>query len=168
MFTFPRIGSLTEEEAAEALQMPATSAGVRWADDALSAALEVTGCYPYFLQEFGLHAWDVADGPHAITGDDFNRSVPLSIATLDDNFFRVRAGSSTPSERAYMRAMARLGPGPVRTADVAAQLGRPLSAVSSVREGLIRRALCFAPGRGQIAFTVPLFDQYLKRWLPDS
>jgi hypothetical protein len=168
MFTFPRIGSLTEEEAAEALQTPATSAGVRWTDDALASALEVTRCYPYFLQEFGLHAWDVADGPRAITGDDFARSVPLSIATLDDNFFRVRAGSSTAAERAYMRAMARLGPGPVRTADVAAQLGRPPSAVSSVRDGLIRRALCYAPARGEIAFTVPLFDQYMKRWLPNS
>ncbi len=168
MFTFPRIGSLTEEEAAEALQTPANSAGVRWTDGALVSALELTQCYPYFLQEFGLHAWDAADGPTEIDLDDFTRSVPLSIATLDDSFFRVRAGSSTAAERAYMRAMARLGPGPVKTAEVAAQLGKSLGAVSAVRDALIRRALCYSPARGQIDFTVPLFDQYMKRWLPDT
>jgi len=166
MFTFPQIGSLTEEEAAEALQTPALSAGVRWTDDALAAALGVTQCYPYFLQEFGMHAWDVADGPGLITLDDFSRSVPLSVATLDDSFFRVRAGSSTAAERNYMRAMAQLGPGPARTAEVAALLGKPLAAVSAVRDGLIKRALCYSPRRGEIAFTVPLFDQYMQRWLP--
>jgi hypothetical protein len=67
-----------------------------------------------------------------------------------------------------MRAMARLGPGPVKTAAVAARLGKSLGAVSAVRDALIRRALCYSPGRGEIDFTVPLFDQYMKRWLPDT
>jgi hypothetical protein len=168
MFTFPQIGSLTQGEASEALQTPAVSAGVHWTDDALAAALEITECYPYFLQEFGRNAWDAADGPDRIDLDDFSRSVPLSIATLDDSFFRVRAGSSTAAERAYMRAMAQLGPGPVRTAEVAARLDKSLGAVSVVRDGLIKRALCYAPRRGEIDFTVPLFDQYMKRWLPDG
>jgi AAA ATPase domain len=168
MFVFPRVDSLTVEQAVEALQQPALDEGVRWSQGALEAAVAVTRCFPYFLQEFGRHAWDVADGPGEITDEEFRRSVPLSIATLDDGFFRVRAGASTPVERSYLRAMAELGPGPVGTGEVAALLGRPATTVSSVRDGLIKRALCYAPERGRIDFTVPLFGEYMKRWMPEA
>ncbi len=167
MFTLPPIGSLTEEQAIEALQTPARDAGVRWSDAALGHILPLTERFPYFLQEFGKRAWDVADGPREITLDDVQRSVPLAIAELDDGFFRVRTGSTSVSERAYLRAMARLGPGPVRSSDVAAVLGKAPKAVGPVRDTLIKRALCYSPAWGEIAFTVPLFDQYMKRWMPD-
>jgi hypothetical protein len=166
MFTFPRIGSLTDGQAAEALQVPAADEGVEWTDQAVSRVLEVTRCFPYFLQEFGKRAWDAADGPDRITGDDVVRSIPVAMAGLDDGFFRVRTGSTTRSERAYLRAMAELGPGPVRSAEVAAVLQKSPSAVSTVRDGLIRRALVYSPSWGEIAYTVPLFDQYMKRWMP--
>ena len=168
MFVMSKMGMLSEEEAAEALQTPAQSERVTWADDAIARALQVTRCYPYFLQEFGKHAWDIADGPDAVTLDDFERSVPLSVAKLDDSFFLVRAAGSTPGERAYMRAMAQLGAGPVRTADVAAAMGKAPRSLSPVREGLIKRAMCYAPNRGEIAFTVPLFDEFMKRWIPEE
>jgi len=139
---------------------------VRWTEGALDAALAVTECYPYFLQVFGKFAWDIADGPDRITEDDVERSIPVSVATLDDGFFRVRADASSALERSYLRAMAELGPGPVRTGDVAELLGRPATAVSYVREELIKRSLCYAPERGKLDFTVPLFGDYLKRWIP--
>ncbi len=167
MFQFPRVDSLTAEQAVEALQQPALDEGVRWTDGALDAALKVTECYPYFLQEFGRRAWDVADGPDEINADDLGRSLPLSVASLDDSFFRVRAGASTAVERLYMRAMAELGPGPVGTGEVAALLDRPAPAVSYIREELIKRSLCYAPERGKIDFTVPLFGEYMKRWIPE-
>lgn len=165
MFVLSRMGMLTEAQAADALQTPALSEGVSWEDGAIARALELTGRYPYFLQEFGKHAWDVADGPDAITADDFERSVPLSVAKLDDSFFSVRAAGSTPGERVYMRAMAGLGKGPVRTADVARTLGTSQASLSPVRDRLIKRAMCFAPRRGEIAFTVPLFDEFMERWI---
>lgn len=165
MFVLSRMGMLTEAQAADALQTPALSEGVSWEHGAIARALELTGRYPYFLQEFGKHAWDVADGPDAITADDFERSVPLSVAKLDDSFFSVRAAGSTPGERVYMRAMAGLGKGPVRTADVARALGTSQASLSPVRDRLIKRAMCFAPRRGEIAFTVPLFDEFMERWI---
>jgi hypothetical protein len=168
MFVMSRMGMLTDDQAAEALQTPARSQGVAWEDAAIVRALEVTKCYPYFLQEFGKHAWDVADGPDVISVDDFDRSVALSVAKLDDSFFLVRAAGSTPAERAYMRAMARLGAGPVRTADVATSMQRSASSLSPVRDSLIKRAMCYVPRRGEIAFTVPLFDQFMKRWIPEE
>jgi hypothetical protein len=168
MFVISNMGTLTEAQAAEALETPACSEGVAWEDRAIAAALRLTNRYPYFLQEFGKHAWDVADGSDLITLDDFERSVPLSIAKLDDSFFLIRATGSTPGERSYMRAMARLGDGPVRTADVAAALGKSPNSLSPVRESLIKRAMCYVPARGEIAFTVPLFDEFMKRWIHEE
>ena len=166
MFVMSRTDVLTHDQAAEALATPAESEGVRWEQGAIHRALEVTQCYPYFLQEFGKHAWDAADGPDLITVDDFERSVPLSMAKLDDSFFLVRAEGCTVAERTYLRAMAELGPGPVRTREVAAALGRPPASLSPVRDTLLRRALCYVPVRGEIAFTVPLFGQFMKRRFP--
>lgn len=166
MFTFPQIGSLTTAQAIEALQAPASDEDVRWTADGLERVLEVTQCFPYFLQEFGKAAWDAAEGPEQITLADVERSVPVAIAELDDGFFRVRTGSTSDSERAYLRAMAELGSGPVRSSDVAGLLGKSPQGVGPVRDGLIRKALCYSPRHGEIAFTVPLFDQYMKRRLP--
>ena len=168
MFMFSRIGSLTEAQAVEALQVPVADEGVRWTEDAITRVLAVTACFPYFIQEFGKRAWDVADGPDRITEGDVERSLPLAVAGLDDGFFRVRTGSLTATERAYLRAMAELGPGPVRSTDVAGLLGKRTSALSTVRDALLKRALVYSPSWGEIDFTVPLFDQYMKRWMPGT
>jgi AAA ATPase-like protein len=167
MFTFPVIGSLSEKEAREALVVPAADENVRWDDAALAKVLEATQGYPYFLQEFGKQAWDVADGPAAITLDDVIRSIPVATAELDDGFFRVRTGRTSDPERAYLRAMAELGPGPVGSGDVANILGRKITSLAPTRDGLIKKALCYSPRYGEIDFTVPLFDGFMKRWLPD-
>lgn len=167
MFTFPQIGSLTTEQAGEALQTPAVDEGVEWSDDALTRVLDITSCFPYFLQQFGQQAWDIADGPDSITLTDVERSLPVVTAQLDDGFFRVRTGSTSDSERAYLRAMAELGPGSIRTSDVAALLGKRPQGVGPVRDTLIKKALCYSPHYGEIAFTVPLFDEYMKRRIPE-
>jgi len=111
-------------------------------------------------------AWDVADGPKGITVDDVRRSIPLAMAELDDGFFRVRAGASTRAEQRYMLAMAQLGSGPVRTADVARSLGREPAALTPIREALLKRSLCFVPKRGYLDFTVPMFGDYMMRTIP--
>jgi hypothetical protein len=92
----------------------------------------------------------------------------LATAELDDGFFHVRTGSVSASERAYLRAMAELGPGPVKTSKVAQILDKDPRGVGPARDNLIKRALCYSPRWGEIAFTVPLFDQYMKRWIPAS
>jgi|SRR5579871_1109812 len=166
MFVFPRIGSLSMDLAMEALGAPARDEGVVWDDDALELVLRVTECFPYFLQEFGKAAWDVAEGPDRITLDEVERSLPLARAELDDGFFRVRATRTSDGERLYLRAMAELGRGAVRTAAVAELLGTTTQALAPVRDALIKRAVVYAPRRGEIEFTVPLFGDYMKRTVP--
>lgn len=168
MFTFPRIGSLSDAEASEALETPARDEGVTWDAAALVRLVRVTQGYPYFLQEFGKQAWDVAEGPNRITLDEVERSIPLALAELDDGFFRVRVGRASDNERLYLRAMAELGPGPVKSADVAAMLGKKTNALAPTRDALIKRALCYSPRWGEIDFTVPMFDDFMRRWIRSS
>jgi hypothetical protein len=97
MFTFPRVGSLPSDLAAEALAVPAADEGVVWDQPALERICEVTACYPYFIQEFGKAAWDLADGFERITTDDVERAIPLAVAQLDDGFFRVRVSRTNDS-----------------------------------------------------------------------
>jgi hypothetical protein len=90
----------------------------------------------------------------------------VATAELDDGFFRVRTGRTSDAERAYLRAMAELGPGPVRSVKVASLLGKSATALSPTRDGLLKKALCYSPRWGEIDFTVPMFDTFLKRWIP--
>lgn len=166
MFTFPVIDSLSDAIASDALSIPARDEYVTWTTDAMARVIEVTRGYPYFLQEFGKQAWDVAEGDGVITLEDVNRSVPVAIAELDDGFFRVRTGRTNDAERAYLRAIAELGPGPVRSGDVARILERSATSLGPVRDDLLRKALCYSPRWGEIQFTVPLFDEFMKRWIP--
>jgi hypothetical protein len=166
MFTFPVIGSLSADQAREALEVPALDEGVNWTKPALDRVIEVTEGFPYFLQEFGKQAWDAASRLDRIDAGDVERSIPVATAELDDGFFRVRTGRTSDPERAYLRAMAELAPGPIRSSAVAALLGKKTTAVAPTRDMLIKKALCYSPRWGEIDFTVPMFDRFMKRSMP--
>ena len=78
-------------------------------------------------------------------------------------FFRVRFDRTTDAERAYLEAMASVGGTEVASGAVADALGKTTTGVAQTRDALIRRGLCYSPRHGVIAFTVPMFDQYLRR-----
>ena len=133
LFTFPTIDSLSNDEAAEALIVPAAVEGVDWTGDAVIRLYELSHGYPYFIQEFGRQAWDLADeDSRTITRDDVEQSVRIAIDELDSGFFQVRTGKTTDQERAYLRAMAELGPGIVLSADVAKLMHKKTTQVGPV------------------------------------
>jgi hypothetical protein len=167
MFRLRPLGPLAPEEAADALLLPAAAEGVGWKAGAVAKMYEVTGGYPYFIQEFAKQAWDLAEeGSKVIRPADVERGIPLALAEIDEGFFQVRTGKVTAPERAYLRAMAELGPGVVRSAEVAALLRKKTTQVAPVRDTLLKKALCFSPRFNELAFTVPMFDQFMKRWIP--
>ncbi len=163
LFTFIKINSLLPEEAATALTIPARAHDVRWHTDALDRIVDETAGYPYFLQEFGKQAWNFAAGPHQIDLKNVKNASPIAISALDTGFFSVRFDRTTEAERAYMAAMAQLGPGPHPSGEVASQMGKTTSQVSHHRNSVIAKGLCHAPRHGQIAFTLPMFDQFVRR-----
>ena len=166
MFDFPSVGPLSQEDARHALTAPVEKQGAGWTDEALDRVWQDTGGYPYFLQEWGYHSWHVAAGP-TITAEDVVLASNASLAQLDENFFRVRFGRLTPRERDYLRAMADLGPGPHRSLEVAELMGAKVQTLSPFRGRLIDKGLIHSPEYGQTAFSVPLFDRFLKRIMPD-
>ena len=165
LFTFVSMDSLSREAASEALVQPAAREGVHWEGAALDEVFGATHGYPYFLQEFGKQAWRVAEGPDRITREDVLHAMPRVTHELDEGFFSVRVGRTTKAEREYLRAMASEGRGPYRSGAVARVLHRSTQQVSTVRDSLIKRGLCFAPERDRIDFTVPMFDEFVRRRL---
>jgi hypothetical protein len=166
MFDFPELGALSRADADQAIVLPAAEQGVAVTKDALDAIHEVTRGYPYFVQEWAYHAWNQAPGPD-IDRDDVLASSPAAMRRLDDSFFRVRFDRLTPREKDYLRAMAVLGPGPWQGGEIADVLRVKPASVGPLRNGLIGKGMIYSPHRGGTAFTVPMFDEYLRRAIPD-
>jgi len=165
LFDIPSIGPLTEPAARLAIGKPARDQGVEVTDEALDLIVEQTHCYPYFLQEWGKQAWDAAPAS-PIRRDDVERASQVAIAALDESFFRVRFDRLTSAEKRYLRAMAELGPGPHRSGDVADRLGRKVTSLGPTRNQLIAKGMIWSPSHGDTAFTVPLFDRFMRRIMP--
>ena len=167
LFDFPEVGPLSKDAARQAILRPAQVENESFTDDAVEYIVEVTHRYPYFLQEWGKHAWDVANvSPIALS--DAQQGSEGAVAALDEGFFRVRFDRLTPSEKRYLRAMAELGPGPHRSGDVAAMLEREVTSLGPIRSQLISKGMIWSPSHGDTAFTVPLFDQFMKRIMPSD
>ena len=165
LFEFPEIGALTPEDARIAIVKPARSEGVQIDDAALNAVITQTQCYPYFLQEWGKHLWDVAESS-PITLPYVKLAEEQALAALDQSFFLVRFDRLTPLEKRYVRAMAQLGPGPHRSGDIANELGRPVSSLAPTRAQLINKGMIWSPSHGDTTFTVPKFDEFMLRIMP--
>jgi predicted transcriptional regulator len=165
LFDFPEIGPLPPEPAKLAIAKPAKDQGVEVTPEALERIVKETRGYPYFVQEWGKHSWDTAD-VSPITEADVENASTTAVAALDGSFFRVRFDRLTPSERRYLRAMAELGPGPHRSGDIAEELGRNVTALGPTRSQLIAKGMIWSPQHGDTAFTVPLFDEFMRRIMP--
>lgn len=166
LFRYPEVGPLSTRYAKEALQDPVKSQGASFTDAALDELVDATHGYPYFLQEWGYHAWNLAaDSP--IDVDVVRQATAVAIRKLDESFFRVRFDRLTPREKDYMRALADLGPGAHRSGDIADGLGMKVQSIAPLRSGLIRKGMIYSPAHGDTAFTVPLFDEFMLRTMPN-
>jgi AAA ATPase domain len=166
LFRFPRIGSLEGDDAKKAITEPALSEGVTYSHGAVDAAIRITKGYPYFIQELGYQVWEVALGVE-ITADDVEIAREAYEAKLDTSFFRVRLDRATPLQTAYMRAMAELGPEPQKASDVARVMKRDSTQLGPTRAELIDMGLLYTPDHGYAAFTVPDFDMFMLRAVPE-
>jgi hypothetical protein len=166
LFDFPEVGPLNQDEARKALQAPVQYQNVVFTEAAITETYRVTEGYPYFLQQWGHEAWNLA-GTTTIDVPIVEDATQQAIRRLDESFFRVRFDRLTPREKNYLRALADLGPGPQRSGDVAERLGVKVQSVAPLRGGLIRKGMIYSPAHGDMAFTVPLFDQFMKRMIPN-
>ncbi len=165
LFDFPEVGPLSSGDARIAISKPAWDEGVEIEAGVLDAVVSRTQGYPYFLQVWGKHLWDVAeDSP--ITEANFIPASARAIADLDQSFFLVRFDRLTPSEKKYLRAMAGLGAGPHRSGDIAQVMERAVTSLAPTRAQLINKGMIWSPGHGDTAFTVPMFNEFMLRTVP--
>lgn len=167
LFRFEPLGPLDSESVETALRNPVEEEGEVITDAAIDAIRVATQGYPYFLQEWGRQSWDVAEAS-PIDAEDVVTASQAALAQLDASFFRVRFDRLTPKEKEYLRAMATLGPGPHRSGEIAQILGRAVNSVGPVRNSLIQKGMIFSPDHGDTAFTVPMFDAYMRRVMPEG
>lgn len=165
LFQFPKIDSLNEPDARQALIEPSRAEGVTFESGAITLALEISQGYPYFIQELGFQVWEIAESS-PITRDDVETAREGYEAKLDSSFFRVRLDRATPLQTAYMRAMAELGPEAQKASDVAKVMGRESTQLGPTRAELIDMGLLYTPEHGYAAFTVPDFDKFMMRAVP--
>ena len=165
LFDFSDIGPLLPEDARLALAKPARGENVEIEPRALDEIVSKTRCYPYFLQEWGKHVWDVAERS-PITVSDVEIATRQVVANLDQSFFLVRFDRLSPAEKKYLRAMAQLGEGPHRSGEVAQKLNRLVTSLAPVRSQLINKGMIWSPSHGDTAFTVPMFDEFMRRIMP--
>jgi hypothetical protein len=165
LFDYPQVGPLSSADASNALQFPVRRLGVRFTDDAINEVVRVTQGYPYFLQQWGYEAWDIAAAP-TIEFRDVQEATVRSVKELDQSFFRVRFDRLTPREKDYLRALAELGGGPQRSSHIAEVLGVKVQAVAPLRNALIRKGMIYSPSHGDTEFTVPLFGEFMRRVMP--
>lgn len=162
LFDYPPVGALDDPAAIAAIRQPIEDEGESISDDALQIIIARTHGYPYFLQEWGYQAWNIADAS-PINAVDLERASSAALRRLDEGFYRVRFDRLTPKEREYVIAMASLGKGPYRSSDVADVLGESVQSLGPRRAKIINKGMIYSPAYGDIAFTVPMFEDYLER-----
>jgi hypothetical protein len=165
LFAFPDIGALSEADANQAISEPAAQEGVTLTAAALTETYRLTRGYPYFIQEWGYQMWNLAVSS-PIELELVQSAAEAVVKRLDQNFFRVRFDRLTPGEKNFLRAMAQLGSGAIRSGDIANCLGVKVNSIGPVRSKLIKKGMVYSPAYGDIAFTVPLFDEFMKRAIP--
>lgn len=165
LFDYPEVGPLKPDAARTAIEEPVRKEGAELEPAALDHIVSITNGYPYFIQEWGKHTWNAAhDSP--ITKADVQAAHESATDALDKNFFRVRFDRLTPREQDYLRAMAAMGPGPHRSGAIADKLGRTVENRGPLRSGLIKKGMIWSPAHGDTAFTVPMFDEFMRRAMP--
>ncbi|MCR4378822.1 MAG: ATP-binding protein [Rhodospirillales bacterium] len=167
LFSYPTVGPLDDESATAAIQQPINDEGEAITDEALRMIIDRTEGYPYFLQEWGYQAWNVAKAS-PITADDIAHASSSALRRLDEGFFRVRFDRLTPKEREYVIAMAKLGKSPYRSSDIADVLKEKVQSLGPCRAKIINKGMIYSPAHGDIAFTVPMFENYLRRHFLDA
>jgi hypothetical protein len=162
LFNFPPIGALDKSAAVEAIRQPILAEGESITEAAIDRICAETEGYPFFLQEWGYQSWNIAD-ESPIDVMDVKTASEAALRRLDDGFFKVRFERLTPKEREYVLAMASLGKGPYKSSDVANALGEEMSSLGPRRAKIIHKGMIYSAAYGDIDFTVPMFDDFLRR-----
>ncbi|WP_249312043.1 ATP-binding protein [Congzhengia minquanensis] len=163
LFNFTKISSLNDNDAIDAITVPALQYGVKFDDAAVSLILKHTGGYPYFIQQYGRIIWNLAAIDRHVTKEIVHTSYDEYTETLDNSFYGVRFNRSTKAEKDFLLAMSQCKHFPCAMNEVSKKMNRDSHSISPLRNNLINKGLIYSPSFGEIDFTVPHFDRFLER-----
>lgn len=166
LFQYIEVAELSDHAATDAIVKPATELGVQYEEEAVEEIKEWSKGYPFFIQELCNTIWEET-GSEIIKKSDVERVIPVFLDKLDKGFFKIRYDRCTKKEHDFLFAMVRCGSLPCTISNVAKILGKRVSSISPTRAQLISKGIIYSTGHGEIDFTVPQFDRYLKRINPD-
>lgn len=165
--TFLTLPRLEPAAAAAAVAGPAAEVGVTWTPAALQAIAAEAQGFPYLLQVLAHATWEVAKPSgtgEVLDVDQVRAGLPLADDQLT-SMYAARWAAATELERQIMAVMAQVGTPTVTRAEIAAALGRPTQALGVPRERLIDKGIIEPAGRGEVRFTMPGFDRYIREIL---
>jgi len=165
LFDYPVIDRLDAKDSRTALVEPAKRESVAFNEDALDIIFDETEGYPFFLQVWGSHAWELASSS-PITAEDVRVTTQRAISELDRGFFKVRFDRLTSRQQEYARAMAECESIPASSTAVAQLIGITVKQAAPIRDEVIKKGVAYSPKRGLVAFSVPKFDEFIKRAFP--
>ena len=166
LFKYVLVAKLSEQDAEDAIIEPAKELDILYEKEAVDEIKKWSDGYPYFIQELCDTVWEYTD-KEIIQKEDVKRVIPTFQTNLDNGFFRVRYDRCTKKEQDFLFAMVKCGELPCTIANVAKILDKTVKAISPTRAQLISKGIIYATGYGEIDFTVPQFDLFLKRINPE-
>lgn len=168
LFRFIEIGALSEKEAIDAIVKPAEPLSIRYDHEALKSITEITQGYPYFIQELCNVIWNSLDSDKVIVHKDHViNALPIFYGNLDAGFYKMRYDRCTHKEKLFIYAMVKCGDLPCTISNVAKIMGKSVQSISTYRAQLINKGVIYSTGHAEIDFTVPGFDEFLKRINPE-
>lgn len=166
LFDFVEVDSLSEKAAEDAIVIPAKKLKVYYDPNAIAQIINYTKGYPYFIQEMCNTIWENTEDK-LISSDAVSQNVEATNKRLDSGFFHVRYDRCTQTEKEFMAAMVKCGELPCTISNVAVIMNREVKSIGIFRSSLIRKGLIYSTSYGEIDFTVPQFDAFIKRTYPD-
>ncbi len=162
LFDFPEVDKLDKISANQALVNPVKCEGYDYNAEALDHIFKQTQGYPYFLQVWGSHIWEVAR-TSPFSKDDAIKATERALDALDHGFFKFRFDRLTDRQIEYVLAMSRLSELPVKSTSVSTEMGITVNKAAPIRDELIKKGIAYSPARGLLTFTVPGFKEFLLR-----
>ena len=166
LFKYYQIDRLSADDAEAAIINPAKEFNVVYDSAAIYKIIQLTKGYPYFIQELCSTVWEYSE-TEIIQLSDVERVVATFLSQLDESFFKVRYERCTKTEHDFLFAMVKCGELPCAISNVAKILRKKVSTISPLRAQLISKGIIHSTGHAEIDFTVPLFDEYLRRINPE-
>lgn len=162
LFLYKQIGSLNFEQSKKAIEEPTKKFNVNYTEEAVDKIVSVTKGYPFFIQQLCQIVYRESNSD-TITVSDVNSNIENFLDTLDKGIFKSRYERCAESDKKFIFAMVKCGELPCTISNVAKNLDKNVSSISTTRAQLISKGIIYPVRYKELDFTVPEFSGFIQR-----